>query len=130
MTNGMFENLAAEDISAMVASLENQLPMLTETDQQFILGCRMHMESGTALTAQNQTEVRRIASTLTHVGHNTLGGALSPKEVLQKLASVRHTLTPQEGQLANQLAQKMQQGQALTPNEVTALLNIYTTKGF
>lgn len=126
----MFENQADGSVQEMLAMLEQHLPMLSDQDQAFVTGCRMTLEMGGTLTAQNQQEIRRIASTLAKAEHNTMEKPLSPKQMLQELGGVVHTLSQQEKMFLAPLAGKVKQGVSLSAEEVSQLIAIYTEKGF
>lgn len=126
----LFENQAQEGVAETLANLEQHLPMLSDQDQQFIVGCRMTLEMGGTLTAQNQQEIKRIASTLQQAEHNTMEQPLSVKKMLQDLGGVIQSLSPQERNFLGPIARKVQGGEQLTQDEMTQLLQIYTDKGF
>jgi hypothetical protein len=132
--NALFEGQISDGVERTLQYLETQLLLLSDVDQDFILGCRMTLGAGGRLTPENQAEIQRIASTLTHVGHNIVGGmaesALSMQKVVKDLAGAIHMLTPQEQQFLQQMAGKVQGGVKLSVPEVEALVKIYGEKGF
>ena len=132
--NALFEGQISDSSDRILQYLETQLLMLSEVDQNFVLGCRMALEAGGKLTAENQTEIRRIAGTLTHVGHNAVGGmaenALSMKKVIKDLSGAIHMLTPEEQRFYQRAAAKVQANQKLTVEEIEVLIRIYGEKGF
>jgi hypothetical protein len=126
----MFEGLAQPDIMGTLAHLEPRLPLLSEDDQVFILGCRMTLEAGGALTAQNQQEVRRIASTIVAVEHNTMDKPISVSQMLHDLGSAIHMLSPEEKAFLGPIARKVKASRALTAGEMQRLLAVHASKGF
>jgi hypothetical protein len=131
----VFDVLATEGVQNLINSIEPQLLLLSEAEQNFVVGCRMTLEMGGLLTQQNQDELRRIAGTLNHAGHNVLGGVtagdtLSMQKVVKDLVGANLTLNPQEKQIVNQMLVKIQRGQKLDRGEVAQLLRVYFDKGF
>jgi hypothetical protein len=125
----VFDHLAGDALE-ILSRLESQLPMLSDEDQGFVIGCRHHISAGAPLTVQNKIQLREIARTLSSTGHSSLGGALSMGTVFANLASAIRTLNPQERQFANQMAYKYQNKQPFTQPELASLLGLYTAKGF
>jgi len=146
--SSMFENHAPQAAMALVEALETQLPMLPDADQDFVLGCKIHIEVGGILTHKNYVKLRRIAEALRQRDTTTdafesvqrydvataavanANNALTMRRVLLDLAKVIDNLTPQERKFANMLAQKLQAHQAFTQAETQTLLAIHASKGF
>jgi len=118
----------------LLAYLENNLPLLGDEDRDFVLGCKMTLEIGGVLTAENTQRLRQIAKGIQAAGHDVLGGGveppLSPVKVLKDLVQNIHTLNAQEKTYANNIAKKLKKKEPLTPKEVEGLLQIYFDKGF
>jgi hypothetical protein len=125
-------------LEPLLGGLEEQLPLLPEGDQAFILGCRINLDSGHGLDEKSKERLRKLAAQLAKVTHNALEQRSSaeaptgpsPIDMLRNLARVRHTLRVAEQQFANSLAAKWQRGSPLSPNEVTRLSNLHKAKGF
>ncbi len=126
----MFEEELAGDAMGLLQHLEGQMMMLSEPDQEFVLGCRHAISAGAALTAGNKSQLRKIASTLTHAGHNTLGDGLSMGQVVHDLANALHMLSPDEKAVIANMARKLKAGEQLMQDEIARVLQIYTEKGF
>jgi hypothetical protein len=122
----------------LLSSLEAQLPLLPESDQEFVLGCRMNISSGYALDATSKQRLKQLAAQLSKAVHDGLeqGGGVqqpagpTPLDMLRNLANVRHILRPDEQHFANTLAAKVQSNQTLSPNEMFRLSNMHKAKGF
>lgn len=114
----------------LLRTLENSMVMLSDDDQAFIQGCLVQVGMGTPLETAQQQQIRRIANTLTHSGHNTMGDALSMTKVCQDLHGAMHTLDAEEKRILGAAIQKLNAGQKLTTEEIAPLLTIYTNKGF
>lgn len=128
------ERQVSDSVAEVLQHLEGQTVMLSDTEQDFVLGCRMTLDTGGRLTAENQAEILRIARSLNQAEHNGVGGlaagALSMQRVVKDLAGAIHMLTPQEQQFLQQMAGKMQHGQKLSIEEIEGLLKVYGAKGF
>ena len=134
----MFEELygeADEGTEKVLQVLEGNMIMLSTVDQEFVIGCRQHLQLGGILTADNKQRLQQIAGSLSSTSHNTLGigagtPALSMQEVLRAFANNLSILSPQEKHFAAQMAQKLRSGKQLSLDEMQTLLSIYTAKGF
>ena len=128
------ERQVSDNVAEILQHLEGQTVMLSDTEQDFVLGCRLALETGGKLTAENQAEIIRIFRSLNHAEHNAVGGlaegALSMQRVVKDLAGAIHMLSPQEQQFLQQMAGKVQGGVKLSIQEIEALVKIYGDKGF
>jgi hypothetical protein len=132
--SSMFVGTGAEDVTGLLAYLETHMPLMGDEDRDFVIGCKVTVETGGVITAQNKQRLVQIAQFLNATGHDVLGGAveapLSMPKVLQDLAQNIHTLQPHERNYANEIARKVKSNEALTPREIERILEIYYNKGF
>lgn len=144
----MFENQASQSALALVESLSSQLAMLPDADQDFVLGCQMHLEVGGILTDKNARKLRRIAAALSKRDTTTdafaaaqrvdeasvmvasASASLTMLQVLKDLASVINQLSQEERAFANHLATKFKSKQPFTQKETEVLLKVHASKGF
>lgn len=126
----MFEAELAGDALGLLQHLEGQMVMLSDPDQEFVIGCRVAISAGASLTASNREQLKKIGSVLTHASHNTLGGALSMGQVLHDLANSIHTLSAEEKAVAANMGRKLKDGVSLSQDEIVRVLQIYSDKGF
>ena len=125
----LFDNLSGDE-DQLLAHLETQLPMLSDSDQDFVIGCRLHIEAGTRLTPQNIAVLHRIAATLGNTAHSALEGTLSVQKMLKDLATNHHILSYEEKKFLNKVAQTHQNSGRLGEYEVELLVKLYGSKGF
>jgi putative SOS response-associated peptidase YedK len=117
-------------LKGIVNRLAGQLSLLSEDDQNFVLGCQANLGMAEPITAENIRRIQQIAIVLKDSQHQavTVDGALTLKRMLQGLAAVRQTLTKPEYDFANALAVKLQAKQRFTQPETLALVHLYTSK--
>ena len=121
------------DAYQLLQTLYEQLPMMSEADQQFVVGCNATVNVTNApLTAEQQQRLQKLAATMQAAEHNTLGlGApLSIRQVFKDLESAKHMLTPAEHAFALKLSRQIAKGAQLDNPDLEKLLNIHAAKGF
>jgi len=125
----VFDN-SSDDVEQMLSYLETQLPMLSDSDQDFVIGCRLHIEEGVRLTPQNIAVLKRIVATLSNTVHSSMEIPLSPHKMLKDLATNHHILSHEEKKFLNRIAQQLQAGGRLGEYDVELLVKLYGSKGF
>ncbi len=121
------------DPYALLQSLAEQLPMLSDDDQQFILGCQASVSiAQMPLTKPQAERLHRISASLQMMEHNTmdLGAPLSIPKVVRDLAGAVHMLTPAEHAHALKVSRLVAKGAPLTTEDIERLINIHAAKGF
>lgn len=107
--------------------------MMSDADQDFVLGCQAHVEvAQLPLTASQVTRLQSIAKGLQQLEHSSLelGAPISMRKVLTDLAKATHMLTPAEHQYALKMARQLQKGEAFAIEDIQKLSNLHASKGF
>lgn len=122
------------DINATLHALSDQLMMLSDADQQFIVGCQSQLSiSQVPLTPAQVARVTSIVKTLRESEYSTmvLGEApLSVPKMLKNLHSAVHMLTPAEHNLVLKCARQYARHVAISVPDIGQLANIHAAKGF
>lgn len=128
----MFQGWVPDGIESLLQHLENQLPMLSEDDQAFVLGAKLTLEMTGLLDKTSIERLRQIGARHTHASHNGIGNtqALSITQIFKDLASSAKILTPQQRQFAEAVATKFKKRIPLTAEEVQGLFRLHAEQGF
>lgn len=123
----------AVDPYQLLQALEDKLPMLSDADQQFVVGCQATLNiAQEPLKPEQVARLIAIVNTVRAAEHNTmgLGAPLSLTQVFKDLSGAVHMLTPNEHALALKLSRQFSKGVAIEQVDMEKLFNIHAAKGF
>ena len=121
------------DPQQLLSVLEAQLPMMSEADQAFVVGCQATLNvAGAPLKPDQIARLAGLARTMQTAEHNAmgLGAPLSMAKVFKDLASATHMLNPTEHAFALKMSRQHSKGVPFSTDDLEKILNIHAAKGF
>ena len=121
------------DPHKLLQSLAEQMTMMSDADQQFLLGCQTTVSvAGAPLSAEQVKRLHALAAAMQQTEHSVmgLGAPLSMPKVLKDLSSAVHMLSPAEHAFALKCSRILASGRTLDLGDIEKLLNIHSNKGF
>lgn len=117
------------DLGEMLGELESNLVVLSDPDQDFVLGAIASTQMGGVLVPQNVQRLQQIHNGLHLAQHNAVGKPLSLRQTLTELSAQAGRLSAEDRSFLQACAGAVQAQQPLTPESVQKLLDMHGKHG-